>query len=909
MSQTKPFNRLQGLWYATIVLIVLLVWTFSATLIELYTDSLWFKSLGYSQVFNTRILVSVGLAIVAILVAAAFLVFNWSLLPYRIAPKDVFKSRIAFRGRAAGPGGAIPAQEVTYSTRPLRRLFTLVAIVVGILFGMSFSTLWQTYLLASASAPFNLADPIFGQDVSFYVFKLPWYEALLVRAQILLFLGLGGALMRYLVFNQIQIRQATTHLSLLGALWLILIGLSRLLSRYALLQSDHVGVVFGAGHTDINATMVLYIAEALFFFFAAAALVYHAFAPHWKALLFVGLFWGVLTLVSAGYPAAIQKFTVEPNEFAVEKPYIEHNIRYTRYAYGLEDIDEQPYPADGVITLDDLETHRDILQNVRLWDYRPLLRTYSQLQEIRLYYTFNGVDIDRYPLNGELRQVVLSARELNVEELAEQARTWVNQHLVFTHGYGLTLSPVGEVTTEGQPVLTVRDLPPTSTHAALTITRPELYFGESTHQYVVVNTAEDEFDYPLGDTNAYSRYTGPDGVALGGLLRRALLALRFSSSQLLLSPALDRDSRILFRRTIQERAQAIAPMLWLDSDPYPVIVDGEIVWLLDAYTWTDHFPYSEPMDVQGFTEINYIRNSVKITVDAYTGAITFYLVDPNDPIAAAYAAIFPNLFRPADAAPQGIREHWRYPEDLFLVQSQLYATYHMRDPQVFYNREDQWDVPLETGQRVMEPYYMTLRLPDSEQAEFLLIRPYVPKQKQNMVAWLYADCDGDDYGRLGAFKLTKERLIYGPQQIEARIDQNPLISQQLSLWDQHGSQVLRGNLLVLPLNGTFLYVEPLYLESESGQLPELKRVLAAYGENVAMAPTLTEALRAVLSPAASSEAAPPTTEIPTDLKSLAEQALEHYTAGQSCLARNDWTCYGQEQAALEAILRAMVRGE
>jgi hypothetical protein len=461
------------------------------------------------------------------------------------------------------------------------------------------------------------------------------------------------------------------------------------------------------------------------------------------------------------------------------------------------------------------------------------------------------------------------------------------------------------VTSEGLPRLLVRDIPPVSVHPELELTRPEIYFGESTDNYVIVNTTEREFDYPKGDSNAYTRYEGPDGVPLRNLLRRLLLALRFNSTQLLISPALKNESRILYHRTITDRAQTIAPMLWYDYDPYPVIVDGRIVWLMDAYTWTDRYPYAEPTD-----DVNYMRNSVKVTVDAYTGEITFYLIDPEDPIAATYARIFPTLFKTEEEMPAALKAHWRYPETLYLYQSQIYAAYHMRDPQVFYNREDLWDVPQEltqTEQKAMEPYYVALRLPDSDQLEFMLIRPYVPKQKQNMVAWLYADSDGEDYGTLGIYKMAKDRLFYGPLQIEGRINQNPAISQQLSLWDQRGSRVLRGNLLVIPIDQTFLYIEPLYLESESGQLPELKRVIVAYGDRVAMASTLDTALVQLLEGtdvrAPEEEPAPVTGEV----GALAEQALQHFEAGQACLQAGDWTCYGREQAALEEVLRAMIQ--
>ncbi len=882
-------RNVRAVLYIAGVFAVVLLLVFSSQLIGLYTEYLWFQSVDYTEVFETRIVTRIWIAVVSTLLTLALLILNWSLIPYWFFPEGDLQAQI--RGT-----------KVTISTRPLRLLFTLAALLVGIPFGISMGQHWRTFLLAREGLPFGLDDPIFGMDLGFYVFEVPWYDVLLDTASGLVVIIALGLFLRYALFGQIRKREAIAHLSTLGALWLLLLSASQWIQRYALLDSG-LGVVSGAGYTDVNARMPVLVIKAVIFVVAAVILIVNAFARRGKLLLLVGLAWVVVSVLGALFPAAVQQFQVEPNEFVLERPYIEHNIQFTRHAYNLDDIDEDDYPATGSITPQELEAYEDVLRNVRLWDYRPLLRTYSQLQEIRLYYHFQDVDIDRYIIDGELREVMLSARELDVDQLADQAETWINRHLIFTHGYGVTLSPVGEVTPQGLPRLLVRDIPPVAEDPALALTRPEIYFGESTHNYVLVDTTEDEFDYPQGDANVYTRYEAPTGVRLGGFFRRALLALRLNSSQILISPALTDDSRVLFHRTLTDRTNTIAPMLWYDSDPYPVIAEGRIVWMLDAYTWTNRYPYSEPMG-----EVNYMRNSVKVTIDAYTGEVTYYLVDPEEPIAATYARIFPELFKPAEEMSAALREHWRYPETLFLYQSQLYATYHMRDPQVFYNREDVWDIPQElvqTEQQVMEPYYVILRLPDAESAEFMLIRPYVPKEKQNMVAWLYADSDGEDYGELGVFKLAKDRLIYGPLQIEGRINQDPVISQQLSLWDQRGSRVLRGNLLVIPLNDSFLYIEPLYLESESGQLPELKRVLVAYEDRVAMAPTLSEALMQVIT---GEDTEPPADgEAPTgNLESLAQQAWERYQAGQACLEAGDWTCYGREQVALEEILRAMV---
>jgi hypothetical protein len=899
MSRDNPLIHKRGFWIVVGLIALTLLCITSSTFTSIYTDFLWFESLDFEQVLIRRIWAGVGLAATSAAIAVTYLVFNWSLLPYWIAPRDTLTQTNPFRARTGR--NAKSKETITISTKPIRFLFTAIAVIVGLVVGLTLGQFWQPYLLATHGLPFNLNDPIFDLDLRFYVFRLPWYELLLGRIQLLLIIGFLGVLGRYMLFGQIKTRGVTAHLSLMGAAWLIVMGFERYLSRFKLLQSD-LGAVFGAGYTDLHARLPLFTIEAVLFMVAALILIINLFSRQWKLLLGIGIFWVGLSLIGPVYPTTVQQFTVEPNEFSLERPYIEYNIAYTRMAYGLDKIKERSYPATGSISLEDLQANQDILRNVRLWDYRPLRRTYSQLQEIRLYYTFNNVDIDRYIIDGNLTEVMLAARELDVDELSEQAQTWINRHLIFTHGYGLTLNAVSSVTPEGLPRLLVRDIPPVSEAENLEITRPAIYFGERTDTYAIINTAEREFDYPQGDSNVYTRYEGPDGVPLANPLRRFLLAMRFNSSQMLLSSALDNESRILFHRTIQDRAETLAPMLWFDDDAYPVIVDGRIIWLIDAYTRTDHYPYSEPIE-----GLNYIRNSVKVTLDAYTGEIAFYLIDPEDPIAATYARIFPDLFRSGDEMPEAIRAHWRYPETLFVLQSQLYATYHMDDPQVFYNREDQWDIPqelVETSQQVMEPYYVTFRLPGNEELEFLLIRPYVPQQKQNMIAWFYARSDEENYGQIGVFKLAKDRLVYGPLQIEARTDQSPAISQQLSLWNQRGSRVLRGNLLVIPIDDAFIYVEPLYLEAESGQLPELKRVIVAYEDKVAMAPTLNDALIQVFQ-GSGNEGTAFDPDMTRSLEQLAQEALKHYESSQSCLATHDWGCYGIEQAQLESILRRM----
>lgn len=880
-------------WPIIIGLLILLVFGGPSLLgfyATLYTDWLWFDDLGYLSVYRTRLLAQAATFLIGFLTAAAFLGVNWLVLSPPPPDERILRP--------------FHARSLRRATLPLRYLLIAAGLIVAFLMALVLSSHWSDFLLFAHAVPFGLADPIFGLDAGFYIFRMPVYSLLAGWFLALIVVGLVGTVVANAASDTLRSPRGTAHLSVLGALALGLIAAHYQLARLGLLTSAR-GVVFGAGYTDVHARIPLYNLLTAVVLIAAVLCLANIFIRRWRFLLIVGAAWLFIAVVGPAYPAVVQRYVVAPNELAAERPYIRHAITFTRYAFGLENVQEYEFPAKGQLTPQVLEANRPTLQNIRLWDWRPLLITYGQLQEIRLYYTFNDVDVDRYVLRGELREVMLAVRELDTEQLPEQAQTWVNRHLVFTHGYGVIVSPVNEVSREGLPILLVRDIPPQSTDPALQVTRPEIYFGEATTEYAIVNTTEPEFDYPSGDENVYTHYEGPAGVPLGGFFRRALFALHFGSSQIFFSSALRPDSRILFHRQIGDRVWTLAPIFWYDPDPYAVIADGRILWLYDAYTWTNRFPYSEP-----FGEVNYIRNSVKVAIDAYTGETTFYVVDPTDPLIQAYRSIFPDLFTPVEQMPQVLRDHWRYPEQLFRIQSAAYAAYHMDDPQVFYNKEDLWVAPTEVrtqGEEEVAPYYVVMELPHKEEVEFLLMRPYVPNGRRNMIAWLYADSDGEDYGQLGVFKFPKQELIYGPMQIEARFDQDPYISQQLTLWNQHGSQVIRGNLLVIPIDDTLLYVEPLYLQAATGRFPELKRVLVAYGDSVAMAEDFSMALAQVIGLAAP-PIAPPTVP-PTasdDVAALARSAYSHYQAAQECLRQADWACYGRELEALEADLEALV---
>ncbi len=892
--EQRPKRTTIGCAIAIGALVALFI-VFTST-VDIYTDWLWFASLGQLSTYQTRLWTQVGLWLAGALLATLVLLTNWFLIPRQIL--DQLQLRL--RGRQQ--------KRRIVGSRVLTITLYVVAAFIALAMASEASRQWTIFLTFRHAAPFGLSDPIFGLDASFYIFKLPLYRFLVGWLLVLITVTLIGSGLVYLFAQQIQKQTATTHLSVPGALFLAGKAVDYQLQRFALLNSSQE-TVFGAGYTDVHARLPLLHLLTGVVALGALLLIANIFIRRWRLLLIVGTVWIALSFLGPSYPAFVQRLTVQPNELALERPYIEHNIRFTRFAYGLEDVQESDYHATGELTTAQLEANADILDNVRLWDWRPLRTTYEQLQEIRTYYTFADVDVDRYTLGGRLREVTLAVRELDVEQLREDARTWINQHLIYTHGYGLCLSPVAEVSEEGLPHLLVRDIPPRSADPALTITRPEIYFGEKTTNHVIVNTTEDEFDYPSGDQNVYTSYQGSDGVLMGGLLRRLAFALRFDSIPILISNAIGPESRILFHRSLSDRVETLAPMLRFDDDPYPVIVDGRIVWLYDAYTWSNQFPYSDPgwmPSREPVWGLNYIRNSVKVTVDAYTGETVFYVVDPSDPLIQTYQAIFPDLFTAGEEMDETLHEHWRYPEQLFRVQADVYAAYHMQDPRVFYNQEDLWQTPKEMremGEDWMSPYYIIVRLPSAEHVEFMMIRPYVPAGKQNMIAWLYADSDGSGYGQLGVYKFSKEALVYGPMQVEARIDQDPYISQQLTLWNQHGSSVIRGNLIVIPVDGSLLYIEPLYLQAESGQLPELKRVLVAHSNRVAMADDLATGLAQVLGKA---PVTAPTEPPSSDLGALARQAMAHYEVAQECLQRGDWACYGAELEALAADLEALV---
>jgi uncharacterized membrane protein (UPF0182 family) len=874
--------------------------------VPLYTDWLWYQEVGYAQVFLT------------ILTLRAWLVVGVGLATFL-----VLYVNLAFAARAARPDVlweledtlGLPGRAVLEPI--IRRLLAPVLGVIAFLSGTSASIHWRTVLEYFNATPFGVTDPLFGRDLSFYVFLLPFWRllygwGLLLLVGTLLLSAAVYVLQRSLVLTAQGPRLAAgarTHLLLLGAGVLVLRAWGFWLDRYELLYSPR-GVVFGASYADVHASLPVLRWLAVLALLAAAAVLAQIWRPGWRvsggALVVLVLLWvGGLQL----YPAALQRFRVTPNELEAERPYIEHNIRLTRQAYALDRVEEKDFPAEEDLTPAALDRNDLTVKNIRLWDHRPLLTTFGQLQEIRTYYKFLDVDNDRYVIDGEYRQIMLSPRELSYRHLP--SRIWINEHFIFTHGYGVVMGPVNRISPEGLPEFFVKDIPPVST-GFLEVTRPEIYYGESSNDYVFVRTRAQELDYPAGDQNVYTRYAGRGGILVDSFLRKLAFAIRFGELKILLSDDLVAESRIMIYREVGRRVRQVAPFLRFDRDPYLVVTDdGRLVWMIDAYTTTDRYPYATPVREVG----NYIRNAVKATVDAFHGSVTLYMAEPADPLIRTYARAFPGLLKPLGEMPEDLQRHIRYPEDLFSIQARMYATYHMEDPQVFYNKEDLWAIPrrtVEGREREMDPYYTIMRLPGEKKEEFILLTLFNPSRRDNMIGWMAARCDPPNYGKLLVYNFPKAKLVFGPRQVDARIDQDPVISAQLSLWNQRGSMTIRGSLLAIPIDQSLIYVQPLYLAAaEQGALPELRRVFVAYGNQIAMEPTLEQSLQRIFGARARIADGPPRAPTPglpppdAPLRALSQRAWEAWSRAQEALRRGDWAAYGEELRRLETALREL----
>ena len=672
----------------------------------------------------------------------------------------------------------------------------------------------------------------------------------------------------------------------------------------ALLYST-TGSFSGASFTDLHAVLPVLKLLTLVLLAGAGVCLFNVFRENYRLLLgTAGVYLGVVVLGGWGYPMIIQKFVVEPNELIKETPYIINNIAATQKAFKLDEVEKRSLEGEASLTMEDIKDNEATIKNVRLWDREPLLDTFGQIQEIRTYYDFISIDNDRYLIDGEYRQTLLSPRELNSQNLPR--RTFINERLAFTHGFGLTLSPVNEVTKEGLPVLFVKDLPPVSSSESLEITRPEIYYGELTQDYVVVKTKAKEFDYPAGEENVFTDYQGQGGVPINSLFKKILMAVRFGEVKLLFSHDITPESRIMYYRNIQKRVKRVLPFLELDRDPYLVITNqGELKWIYDAYTVSDLYPYSEK--IGGSTQaINYIRNSVKIVIDAYDGKMQFYVAEPKDPLIQTYGKIFKETFLPLEEMPKDLIKHLRYPEDIFVYQTALYTIYHMEEPQIFYNKEDKWQIPvISEGKEDSMMRHIIMKLPEETKEEFILMIPFTPQGKDNLSAWMVARSDNENYGKLAVYCFPKQKLVFGPKQVINRINQNPEISRQISLWDQRGSEVNQGPLLVIPIKESLLYVRPLYLRAEGGKIPELKRVIVAFENRIAMEETLEQALNKIF--AGTGEKLLETKkETPLfGQKDLIFQANQHYQQALQAQKQGNWALYGQELKKLGEILKQL----
>jgi uncharacterized protein len=890
----------------------------------LIVDLLWFTSLGYRNVFATTL--GAEVTIFAIVWVITFLAIWTSGMIALHFSRDRERLHVVRRPDEMVEVN-LPELIRAFGDRIPWKLVVLgVAALLALFAAQGEAASWDVYLRALYGVPFGLKEPAFGLDVGFYTFSLPLLQQVRDLFLMLLVLTAASTAALYWARGALDFRESpplitrpcAAHLSVLLGIFFLQRALSYWISRYQLTLHTN-GVVLGRRDVDqvlwkpgLWLLVVLAVVAAAICF---ANLRERSIRLPVAAAVVV---FGPSILLTLLQPA-VERLWVKPDELHIEEPYLARNIEMTRRAYQLDAVDVKPFVGSGQLTPASLEKDSATIKNIRLWDPRPLIATYQQLQEIRLYYTFQDVDIDRYWIDNSETQVMLSTRELNVGLLPPNAQTWVNQHLKFTHGYGIVMSPVNTRDQEGLPELYVKNIPPHS-DVGINIDKPGVYFGEQPDVYAIVKSRTPEFDYARGNDNVFDFYKGGGGVSLSGLWRRLIFGFYYRDINLLVTENIVRGSRILFRRNISDRVAALAPFLNQDHDPYMVVHDGGLYWMMDCYTASDQYPYSQ-RNIEG---INYIRNSVKVVVNAYTGQTDFYVADPEDPVIRTWERIYPGMFKQLSAMPADLRLHIRYPEDFFLYQADIYRTYHMTDPAVFYNREDLWDFPKENyadQTALMQPYYVIMRLPGEKNAEYILMLPMVPQGRDNMISWLAARCDGVDYGHLFEFAFSKDKLFYGPYQIQARINQNPEISQQYSLWNQMGSKVILGNLLVIPIEDSLLYVEPLYIRAQNGQLPELKRMLASYGDRTVMGDNLELTLAALFkgaptppptavvaktapgtAPASNPEvvaaAQPPPAARAGGAPPPLQDAAGHYSRALEALKQGDWANFGAEMQKL-----------
>ncbi|WP_026894923.1 UPF0182 family membrane protein [Clostridiisalibacter paucivorans] len=917
-------RKKRGYIVAVVLILFLILANSFTTIINFITDYKWFKELGYTKTFLTKILTQLKIGI------PTFVIIFGIIYSYIMFIKKRYYKKSNINPPKDGE-------------KRLNLVFGLATALISLFVSTVFSSnLWFTILQFINGTNFNLKDPIFSKDLSFYMFRLPLFKEvasllfLVIIMMIILTVGLYMVMFTFrrssqstfdnenifdmngrpigkninTILNKKAFKNALFQIGILGFLVFIIVAINYFLNTYELLYSPR-GVAYGASFTDVHVTLWVYRIMTVVAIISAIGFLLGIMKKDIKKALIGPVVLIAISIIGNVGSGIVQKFIVEPDEISKEQKYLEYNIEYTQNAYGLNEVEQKQFPVSQDLTKEDLIENQDTVNNIRINDYRPIIQVYNQLQAIRLYYSFNNVDIDRYNIDGKYTQVFLSARELDQKNL--QTKTWINKHLKYTHGYGMVLSPVNAVTSDGQPELLVRNIPPV-TDVNLDIKRPEIYFGESTNDYIITNTDEMEFDYPQGSDNKQTIYEGDAGIELGGI-NKLLYAIKQKSFKILISNNVNTDSRIVLYRNINQRIRKIAPFIEYDENPYLVLNqdDGKLYWIIDGYTVSDKYPYSEPFAKE--SSLNYIRNSVKVVVDAYNGTVKYYVFDEKDPIIQTYRKIFPDLFLDKSEMPKGIMSHTRYPNLLFNIQAEVYRTYHVDNPMVFYNEEDFWDIAQEKYMesiQYVEPTYLMFKLPGEDKVEFLLTVPYTPKTKPNMTSLFVARNDGEDYGRLFIYKFPKGKTIDGPMMIESRIDQNTDISQQLTLWSQKGSAVLRGNVIIVPIENSLLYVEPIYLQADNeNSLPEMKRVIVSFKDKIVMERNLDEALIKIFG-ATEEDIDQAEQDQDTDIdiedqdvNNLVKKANELFNNAKRASQDGNWSEYGRYIEELEGVLKQL----
>ncbi|HXG66697.1 MAG TPA: UPF0182 family protein [Blastocatellia bacterium] len=942
--------RRRSPWRYAVLALLALLFLFGSRLLGIYVDALWFSSVGYADVYWYKFRLGGLLFIIFLILTFLILRLPFFLLD-RALPQLTERPRIR-------PTSVEDLREINFLPLVYRPGVWALSALVALLYAINMTQQWPAFALYLNAAPAGVSDPIFNRDASFYLFKLPVLELAagwLGNLALLLFVVVTGAAVYTWYIERVRGfgaadtgRRATAAISLAAAFFALTLAVNAWLNRFDYLHTRH-DLFTGVSYTDANVRLPGLMVVAIVLLLAAIAFAANAFV--WKRTRL--LYWGAGAVIAVWLlalliiPQAIYSFSVKPNELAKESPYIQHNITMTRRAFALDRFEEIPFQPAPTLAASEIRASQQMLRNIRLWDPQVLQSTISQIQEIRTYYEFRVPDIDRYIINGAPRQVMLAAREMNVEQLPDQSRNWINQHLVYTHGYGVTMATVNEFTPEGLPNLVLKDMPVKSDVPEIQVTRPEIYFGELTNQHVYVRTKAQgttapEFNFPApGDADSYNEYDGKAGIAVGGLFRQSVLSFYLGDgTNLLFSDYITSESRVILRRNVSERVSQIAPFLIYEDDPYIVISrDGKLYWIIDAYTHSDRYPYARAYAFRN-RGVNYLRNSVKAVVDAYEGDVAFYVFEPDDPIVRSYQGIFPSLFRPGSEMPEDLYAHIRYPEMFADVQAQAYITYHMQSPQTFYNREDLWAIPtaeatVDGNQEPtpMTPYYVQMRLPGEAQGqlEFVSILPFTPtgEGRNNMIGWMAARSDGEHYGQTRVYTFPKNLTVSGPAQIRARVNQDAQLSGQITLWNQQGSRVIRGNLQVIPLADSLLYIEPFYLRAQNSPLPELRQVAVATQDRLATGKTFDEALGALFTelasqrPAAPTEgqmAAPPTTQTAqappqpqqpppatNDVERLARQAQQLFADYKRATSEGRHREAGEKLDQLERTLSEMNR--